>query len=230
MTYKIVSKYIKDLSFEIAGAKSYFLLEKNIKNFLVNFDIKSKKINQSVIEVLEILGNIGRSRGDREFRFGMSGTMFLHTYITSIIKEIVDSGKYKTTGFNGVMYSLLEDTGLSERFADGSIGISDLLLTSTTCGCGIDMVPLAHAGSKKIISSIFFDVYAISQVLQKPLGIRILPIPNSRPGDQTTFRHLFFSNTTLAEVSSGISFNQLPSQMKDNSSVTLTKRRDGDFG
>ena len=51
MTYKIVSKYIKDLSFEIAGAKAYFLLEKNIKNFLVNFDIKSKKINQNVIEI-----------------------------------------------------------------------------------------------------------------------------------------------------------------------------------
>ena len=51
MTYKIVSKYIKDLSFEISGAKAYFLLEKNIKNFLVNFDIKSQKINQNVIEV-----------------------------------------------------------------------------------------------------------------------------------------------------------------------------------
>ncbi len=51
MTYKIVSKYIKDLSFEIVGAKAYFLLEKNIKNFLVNFDIKSQKINQNVIEV-----------------------------------------------------------------------------------------------------------------------------------------------------------------------------------
>ena len=51
MTYKIVSKYIKDLSFEIAGAKAYFLLEKNIKDFLVNFDIKSQKINQNVIEV-----------------------------------------------------------------------------------------------------------------------------------------------------------------------------------
>ena len=49
--YKIVSKYIKDLSFEIAGAKAYFLLEKNIKNFQVNFDIKSQKINQNVIEV-----------------------------------------------------------------------------------------------------------------------------------------------------------------------------------
>ena len=51
MKYKIVSKYIKDLSFEIAGAKAYFLLEKNIKDFLVNFDIKSQKINQNVIEV-----------------------------------------------------------------------------------------------------------------------------------------------------------------------------------
>ena len=44
-------QYIKDLSFEIAGAKAYFLLDKNIKNFQVNFDIKSQKINQNVIEV-----------------------------------------------------------------------------------------------------------------------------------------------------------------------------------
>ena len=51
MTYKIVSKFIKDLSFEIAGAKAYFLLEKSIKDFLVNFDIKSQRINQNVIEV-----------------------------------------------------------------------------------------------------------------------------------------------------------------------------------
>ena len=51
MTHKIVTKYIKDLSFEIPGAKSYFLLEKNIKDFAVNFDIKSKRINDNVIEV-----------------------------------------------------------------------------------------------------------------------------------------------------------------------------------
>ena len=51
MTYKIVTKYIKDLSFEIKDAKSYFLLEKNIKDFTVNFDIKSIKLNQNVIEV-----------------------------------------------------------------------------------------------------------------------------------------------------------------------------------
>ena len=51
MSFKIVSKYIKDLSFEISSAKTYFLLEKDIKDFIVNFDIKSQKINQNVIEV-----------------------------------------------------------------------------------------------------------------------------------------------------------------------------------
>ncbi len=51
MTYKIVAKYIKDLSFEIKDAKSYFLLEKNIKDFIVNFEIKSQKIKENIIEV-----------------------------------------------------------------------------------------------------------------------------------------------------------------------------------
>ena len=31
MTYEIVTKYIKDLSFKIKDAKSYFLLENDIK-------------------------------------------------------------------------------------------------------------------------------------------------------------------------------------------------------
>ena len=51
MTFKIVTKYIKDLSFEITDAKSYFLLEKNIKDFTTNFDIKSKKINDDILEI-----------------------------------------------------------------------------------------------------------------------------------------------------------------------------------
>ena len=51
MTYKIVSKYIKDLSFKIPGAKSYFLLEKNIKNYRVKIDVASKKLKENIIEI-----------------------------------------------------------------------------------------------------------------------------------------------------------------------------------
>ena len=51
MTYKIVSKYIKDLSFKIPGAKSYFLLEKNIRNHRVKIDVTSKKLKENIIEI-----------------------------------------------------------------------------------------------------------------------------------------------------------------------------------
>ena len=51
MNYKIVTKYIKDLSFEIPEAKSYFLLEKNIKKYKYMCDIKSKNIKQNIIQI-----------------------------------------------------------------------------------------------------------------------------------------------------------------------------------
>ena len=51
MNYKIVGKYIKDLKFEIASPKTFFLLEKNISNYKINIDIKSNQFKDKIIEV-----------------------------------------------------------------------------------------------------------------------------------------------------------------------------------
>ena len=51
MTYKIVSKYVKDLSFEIPDAKTFFLLEKNIKDYKIKIDINSKSLKEKIMEV-----------------------------------------------------------------------------------------------------------------------------------------------------------------------------------
>jgi len=51
MNYKIIAKYIKDLRFEIANPKIFFLLEKNIANYKVNIDIKSNQFKDKIIEV-----------------------------------------------------------------------------------------------------------------------------------------------------------------------------------
>tara|TARA_Y100000817_G_scaffold301830_1_gene282165 strand:+ start:386 stop:808 length:423 start_codon:yes stop_codon:yes gene_type:complete len=50
MTYEIVTKYIKDLNFKINDAKSYFLLEKDIKNYSFVCDIKSKKLKEKIVQ------------------------------------------------------------------------------------------------------------------------------------------------------------------------------------
>ncbi len=51
MDYKIVSKYIKDISFEIPNAQSFVMLEKEISNYSLNFDIKSNPYKDNIIEV-----------------------------------------------------------------------------------------------------------------------------------------------------------------------------------
>ena len=51
MSYKIVAKYIKDLKFGIDDPKKFFLLAKNISNYKINIDIKSKILKEKTIEV-----------------------------------------------------------------------------------------------------------------------------------------------------------------------------------
>ena len=55
MSYKIISKFIKDISFEIPNAKTFVMLENEILNYNLNFDIKSKTYKENIIEVSTIL-------------------------------------------------------------------------------------------------------------------------------------------------------------------------------
>ena len=55
MSYKIISKFIKDISFEIPNAQAFVMLEKEISNYNLNFDIKSNKFKENIIEVNTVL-------------------------------------------------------------------------------------------------------------------------------------------------------------------------------
>ena len=51
MSYKIISKFIKDISFEIPNTQAFVMLEKEIANYALNFDIKSNPYKNNIIEV-----------------------------------------------------------------------------------------------------------------------------------------------------------------------------------
>ena len=55
MSYKIISKYIKDISFEIPNTQTFVMIEKEILNYNLNFDIKSQPYKENIIEVSTIL-------------------------------------------------------------------------------------------------------------------------------------------------------------------------------
>ena len=55
MSYKILSKFIKDISFEIPSVETFMLLEKEISKYNLNFDIKSKPFKNNIVEINTIL-------------------------------------------------------------------------------------------------------------------------------------------------------------------------------
>ena len=51
MSYKIISKYIKDIDFKIPNPKVFSLLSKSISNYKINIDIRSNQIRERIIQV-----------------------------------------------------------------------------------------------------------------------------------------------------------------------------------
>ena len=51
MSYKVISKFIKDISFEIPNVQAFVMIEKEIADYSLNFDIKSSPYKNNIIEV-----------------------------------------------------------------------------------------------------------------------------------------------------------------------------------
>tara|TARA_B100000470_G_C19626544_1_gene317853 strand:+ start:112 stop:531 length:420 start_codon:yes stop_codon:yes gene_type:complete len=85
MNYKIISKFIKDISFEIPNAQTFLMLEKEISKYTLNFDVKSNRFKDNIIEVNTIL----RLLPAQELKNKMSTEINL-TALVSVEKNLTD--------------------------------------------------------------------------------------------------------------------------------------------
>jgi uncharacterized protein (UPF0210 family) len=99
------------------------------------------------------------------------------------------------------MLPVLEDSLLARRMGEHPCSLHDLLLYSSVCGTGLDTIPLPGDVSEAELAGVYLDVAALSVALGgKPLTARLLPVPNSLPGDPTTFTFDYFHNTRVPPV------------------------------
>ena len=209
-TKKVVSIIRSKFDNDYISLKNIIL--NDIKEDLINFEEISNDIckNSNIkyngqdislspypdedISVIEILNLLGLDN------FGSNGTQFLTSYLTSILKETISTFDIKEIGFNGVMYSLLEDKLMCKANNNGDFTIDSIILYSTVCGCGLDMVPLPGDAMEEEIASIILDVATTSIKLGKPLGVRVLPIPNKNSSNITELELDFLTNTKIPEI------------------------------
>lgn len=127
---------------------------------------------------------------------GSPGILNTIERLTQLIKSPI--GHVKSTGFNGVMLSVLEDDILASRFSSGHLTINDLILYSSVCGCGLDMIPISGSVSDSSLSKLASDVGSMAFRLNKPLGVRMLSMHGMQIGEHTEFYHDFVTNSIIS--------------------------------
>ena len=148
---------------------------------------------------------------------GMAGSLAA----SAILAEGLDRAQYKRTGFNGLMFPVLEDSTLALRAAEGLLHVNDLLLYSAVCGTGLDTIPLPGDTSPAQLGAILLDVAAMSLRLNKPLTARLMPIPGKSVGDRTNFDFAYFANSRIIALPGAL----LKGPLAGNETIDLFSRR-----
>jgi uncharacterized protein len=115
--------------------------------------------------------------------FGAPSTLAACATITEVLKSL----EVRTCGYSGLMLPVLEDTVLARRATERRYGVSDLLLYSSVCGTGLDVVPLPGDTTVADLTATIVDVAALAARYQKPLSARLFPAPGKRAGDIVHF-------------------------------------------
>ena len=141
----------------------------------------------SIGEVIETISNAP---------FGSTSTLPACANITDGLKNL----RLRTCGYSGLMLPVVEDIVLAKRAAVGRYGIQELLLYSSVCGTGLDVVPVPGDSSIKSLESVIGDVAALSARYQKPLSARLFPIPGKKEGDAVTFDNPFLTDSVVMAI------------------------------
>ena len=131
-----------------------------------------------------------------EVPFGNASTLDACATVTSALKSL----RVRTCGYAGLMLPVLEDPVLAKRATEGRYGVRDLLLYSSVCGTGLDVVPIPGDTPVEVVARMILDVAALSAKLHKPLSARLFLIPGKKAGEVAHFNDPYLTDAAVLSV------------------------------
>ncbi len=125
--------------------------------------------------------------------FGSPSTLAACAALTDVLKGL----SVEKCGYSGLMLPILEDRVLAGRAAEGRFATSELLLYSSVCGTGLDVVPLPGDTPADALAAVVSDTAALATKYQKPLSARLLPIPGKQAGERVRFDNPHLTETAV---------------------------------
>ena len=108
MKYEIISKFIKDISFEIPSTETFIMLEKEVSKYNLVFDINSKPFKDKIIEVNTILKLESKEEVKRKIHVEINVSALVLIKIDSSDKGLLE--KIILTEVPADIYPILYDT------------------------------------------------------------------------------------------------------------------------
>lgn len=156
---------------------------------------------------------------------GSHGSLAATAALTDDIRAAITASGARSVGFNGVMYSVLEDQGLAAAASNRNVTVADLTSYASVCGCGLDMVPIAGHTFAEEIASLMLDVGALSAAAGKPLGVRVLPIPGQAANEYTAFNQDFLCDSRIMGLGPHVQASQFLNEPPEIHSVVDRRSR-----
>ncbi len=128
--------------------------------------------------------------------FGAPSTLAGCAAITDVLKGL----RIKMCGYSGLMLPVLEDPVLARRASEGRFSVRDLLLYSSVCGTGLDVVPLPGDSRADRLAALIADVAALSTKLRKPLSARLFPVPGRAAGEMARFDNPYLTDSVVLKA------------------------------
>ncbi len=129
--------------------------------------------------------------------FGASGTVEASALLTKVFQSIQG---VNLVGFSGLMLAVTEDRGLAAGTRNFEFDIRALLTYSAVCGIGLDTVPIPGDTPVAKITALMRDTGTLAFRLNKPLTVRLFPVPGLKAGDRTAFESDDLCNCTVLAV------------------------------
>ncbi|HII47874.1 PFL family protein [Pyrobaculum aerophilum] len=134
----------------------------------------SPKVGDSVAAILEAMGLP---------RVGSPGSVFALALFVDAVKKGGAMAVSNIGGLSGAFIPVSEDAVMAQAAAEGAVTLDTLKAMAAVCNTGLDMIGIPGDASADVVAAIIADVMALAVYLDKPLGVRLVPVPGGKPGD-----------------------------------------------
>ncbi len=138
----------------------------------------------SVAEIIEAMGIK---------QMGLPGSTAALALLIDAVKKGGAMASGNVGGLSGTFLPVSEDAGMIRAVKAGTLNIEKLEALTSVCSVGLDMFAIAGDTPPEVISALIADELAIGVVNNKTTGVRVIPVPGTKPGDIVHFGGLLGS-------------------------------------